>query len=157
MAARDALACVCVLIRACIATRWPRLSPRSPCRCGRIRVCTWQRGRRVESTFHIPPPPNRSCCCSCVGFRGHRSRYPPPPRPVAFALSSNASSVVVLEISEGMLRVPRLTPVCIRIRQVSRQSSSRGRGPNASWPMRHSLVYLWFRAAISVGNEEELK
>lgn len=37
------------------------------------------RKREVESTLLPPPPhPSRSCCCSCVGFRGHRSRYPPP-------------------------------------------------------------------------------
>jgi len=41
--------------------------------------------------FHLPPARSCCCCCSCVGFRGHRSRYPPPPRPVALVLSSNVS------------------------------------------------------------------
>lgn len=51
----------------------------------RIRVCMEEKERENEIHLlpHIPSLPARLCCCSCVGFRGHRSRYPPPPRTVA--------------------------------------------------------------------------
>lgn len=77
--------CVCVYVYALAYTQCASIVFVHSCGYGYVFV--WKRKRERENEIHllphIPPLPARSCCCSCVGFRGHRSRYPPPPRTVA--------------------------------------------------------------------------